>query len=153
MAGNKGLTASGTVLLVLSTAFGAAGQHHAHSMKADVHFLATSASFHSKWAESEDVYLAEVAVGKRGALPALLVDQFPDYREPLSREILTAPGGARLRLSRDSGCDIEFAKILPLRSAPGEPTSFIEEKLVFTPQLPPALTPDTILPCYRIVRR
>jgi hypothetical protein len=150
--GNRALTPSWTVLLALLTASGAAGERHAHHLKADVHFLATSTSFHSKWAESEDVYLVELGVGKGGASPALLVDQFPVYREPLSRSILTAPGGVRLLLSRDTACDIEFARILPLRSAPGEPTSFIDEKLVFTPQLPPALTPETVLPCYRVVR-
>jgi hypothetical protein len=152
MVWNGVLISRETVLLALLAASGAAGQRHAHSLKADVHFLATSTSFHSKWAESEDVYLVEAAVGKHEALPALLVDQFPDYREPLSPAILTAPDGARLRLSRDSTCDIEFAKVLPLRASPGDPTSAIDEKLVFMPQLPPALTSETILPCYRVVR-
>jgi hypothetical protein len=153
MVRNSVLASSGTVLLVLLAASGGAGQRHVHNLKADVHFLAISTSFHSKWAESEDVYLVEVAVGKREALPALLVDQFPDYREPLSREILTAPNGARLRLNRDSSCDIEFAEILPLRAPPGDPASALDEKLVFMPQMPLVLTQDTLRPCYRLVHR
>ena len=138
-----------TVLLALVAA---AGQRHTRSLKADFHFLATNSSFHNVWAESVDVYLVEVVVGKREALPALLVDQFPDDGEPLSQDILTAPADARLRLSRDSSCDIEIAKIRPLRTALGDPTSVLGEKLVLTPQLSLTLTPETILPCYRVVR-
>ncbi|MGB9144547.1 MAG: hypothetical protein WCC14_01880 [Acidobacteriaceae bacterium] len=133
---------------------GLEGSSHPHPVEARVRFLATSTSMRSTYAGDEDVYLAEVVISEKtdDGLLVRLVDDYPEYRRPISSEILQAAHFTRFRLLRDTNCDIAFTD-MPLRTAPGDPMAILPVKLTYRPKLPDAVQPEEILPCYRIVRR
>lgn len=145
------------VLVILFLLFGSpsatAATHSLHSSRALVRFVATSTSIRSSYAGSEDVFLAEASFGKEAESPILvkLVDRYPPYKAPIKLETLVSPPGTWLHLRRDVECDVALSA-MPLRTAPGDPTAVLAESLVFRPQLPPSAKPDSMLPCYRIVR-
>jgi hypothetical protein len=124
-----------------------------HPLVMRVHFLANSVSVRSGYYESEDVYLAEVLLAKRRdpAVLARLVDDYAPYLGPMRPEILRAAHHTKLRLLRDSSCDIAFGD-MPLRTEPGDMLAILPIQLEYRPQLPEVVRPEQILPCYRIVR-
>ena len=149
----KTILHAGTVLLVLIIVSGAAGQRHAHVLKAQVHFLATSTSVHFGEGMNQDIYLIEMAAIATGGQPTLarLIDEYPSYRSALSRSTLVSETGRVFRLERDADCD-RFITQMPLRAAPGDPAAILPEKLGYSPVLPSAQLPEALLPCYRLVR-
>jgi hypothetical protein len=126
----------------------------ARTIKAGVKFLATSSSVRSGWAGNMDIYLAELRLGASPTENTLawLIDEYPSGRSGISTDILTAADITVLRLHRDRGCDTAFGS-MPLRTAPGNPMAILPEPLSFHPVLPDPTPPQSILPCYRIVRR
>lgn len=138
------------------------GPHSAHAsppskartINAGVKFLATSSSVRSSWAGNVDIYLAELRLGGRPAENTLawLIDEYPSGRSGISTDILTATDITMFRLHRDRGCDAAFGS-MPLRTAPGDPMAILPEPLSFYPVLPEPTPPQSIVPCYRIVRR
>jgi hypothetical protein len=149
----KSILHAGTVLLVLIIVSGAAGQRHAHVLKAQVHFLATSTSVHSGEGQNQDIYLIELMGSAPGGRPtfARLVDEYPSYRAALARSTLVSESSRVFRLRRDPDCDGLITQ-MPLRTAPGDPAAVLPERLDYRPDLPSAVPPDTLLPCYRLVR-
>lgn len=138
--------------LVLLGTIPLCGQPHARIQRLQVHFLATSTSIHGKEAGSEDVYLVELTDENGRIGLARLVDQYPDYRLPLSRAAISSSEGQHLQLLRDPACDVAL-KNLPLRTAPGDPVAVLPERLRFEPNLPPNVAQDAPLPCFRVVRK
>jgi hypothetical protein len=154
MVGKSILQVCGTVLLALLLTSGAAGQRHASILKANVRFLATSTSVHTGEGRNQDVYLIQLTPsvpGGQAAALARLVDEYPSFRVVLSQRILVAESGAMLRLTRDESCDRALSK-MPLRTAPGNPTAILPERLGYRPDLDSTIDSGTLLPCYRLVR-
>src|ERR1700734_1659524 len=89
-----------------------ARRHIFRQIKADVTFLATSTSIRSGFGASEDVYLVELMLPHANgeATLAKLVDQFPEYRAPFTRDALTSRAGRTVLLIRDQECDEGFDK-------------------------------------------
>jgi hypothetical protein len=153
MVGKSILHAGNTILLALIIVSSAAGQRHAHVLKAHVHFLATSTSVHFGEGWNQDIYLIELAGRAPGGQPTLarLIDEYPSYRSALSRSTLASESGRAFRLVRDSDCDRLITQ-MPLRTTPGDPAAILPEKLGYSPDLSSAASHETLLPCYRLVR-
>lgn len=131
---------------------GLEGSSRPHPIVARVRFLATSTSVRGVYsARNQDVYLADMTSRDYDGL-VRIVDDYPQYRPPISAAILTSREGTKLHLLRDRSCDVAYAE-MPLRTAPGDPTATLPVKLTYRPTLPEAVQPEEILPCYRIVRR
>lgn len=81
-----------------------------------------------------------------------LIDAYSNEFPPLSREVLTSDAGSVLSLKRDAGCDRPFGEVL-LRTAPGDPLAILLERLSYRPRLDRTPEAETILPCYRTIRR
>lgn len=125
---------------------------HKPGQKALVRFLATSTVIHSAAGSNEDTYLAELTLAPQEVpLLARLIDSFPSAASPLSKEVLISPKGSVLRVVRDTSCDRPYSKII-LRTAPGDPMAIMREPLSYQPPMDTIPAPDTILPCYRLVR-
>jgi hypothetical protein len=138
--------------MALSFALTAGASRHPRFIKARVRFLATSTVFHSDFGANQDIYLAEVDLrGSSGGTLIRLIDEYPPYRPPFSHAILTSPNGTTLKILRDPNCDTAFFKI-PLRTVPGDPMALLPERLGYTPKLPQAIEPGTVIPCYRTLR-
>jgi hypothetical protein len=153
MVGKSVLRSSRIVLLASLVASGVAGQRHAGVLTANVRFAATSTSVHTGEGRNQDVYLIQLTPRIPGGQTGLarLVDEYPSFRAVLSRRVLIAGSGSTLRLIRDESCDRAFSD-MPLRTAPGNPTAILPEKLGYRPDLDSTIAPDTLLPCYRLVR-
>jgi hypothetical protein len=126
---------------------------HKSGQKVLVRFLATSTIVDSSWGGSnEDTYLAELTLAPQGApLLARLIDSYPSAGSALPKEVLTSAKGSVLRVVRDMKCDRPYSKII-LRTAPGDPMALMHEPLTYQPLMDAIPPPDTILPCYRVVR-
>jgi hypothetical protein len=126
---------------------------HKNGQKALVRFLATSTVIHSAAGGSnEDTYLAELTLAPQGApLLTRLIDSYPSAASALSKEVLTSANGSELRVVRDMSCDRPYSKII-LRTAPGNPMAIMREPLGYQPAMLTIPAPDTVLPCYRLVR-
>lgn len=119
---------------------------------AKVRFLATSTSTHSSSGENHDVYLIEItAPGESNPELARLEDVYPHYRDALSGAVLKSPDGAKLKIIRDRSCDVAFGS-MPLRTAPGDPTAILPERLGYRPSLAELPNTDEVLPCFKTVR-
>ena len=150
------LTARVTVLVwaAILLACGAAnGQGSPRAARVKVHFLATSTSVRTSEGRNEDVYLVEISLSDTHDEIALarLVDEFPSYRKALSTKMLQNDTTTVIRLRRDRNCDRAFGN-MPLRTAPGDPSAILPERLGFQPQLPRPVEENEVLPCYRIER-
>lgn len=140
------------VLLVIAAPIGAIAAVHVHSVKAHLHFLATSTSVHSELGTNQDIYLAEITLPRSDeTILVRLIDEYPPYRLTLSSEILSSPDGAVLKVRRDKMCDRALTQ-MPLRTAPGDPLAILPQRLRYQPQLPGSIDPEMVLPCYRTVR-
>lgn len=131
----------------------AARNNRIRPVKAQVHFLATSATIRGTWGNNLDIYLTEIVL-RPGSEPVLarLIDETLQSQLPLSVDSLTSTTGTILRIRRDEQCDMPYAEI-QLRTAPGDPMAIIHAKLHYQPQLSRTPAPDEVLPCYRTVRR
>jgi hypothetical protein len=142
-------------LIVLATALtaGPAGAWpHKSVQRERVHFLATSTLIRGTWGLNEDTYLAQILFPKQNeSVLVRLVDAYPNAFPSLSSEVLKSESGTLLRVKRDSGCDLPFARIL-LRTAPGNPLALLHERLGYQPQLPRTPRSNEVLPCYKMVR-
>lgn len=120
--------------------------------KGRVHFVATSTLLRNTWGMNQDTYLAFLRLPKV-AEPVLvrLVDEYPALEAPLSHADLTSDLEVRIAVVRDDGCKGAFSQLL-LRAAPGDLIALLNEPMQYRPNLEPAPTPDSILPCYRVVR-
>lgn len=146
-----------TVLLsaaLIAASGPALGRSASGAQKATVHFLATGTLVRVSWGMNEDTYLSTLTFPKRAEpLMVRLIDEYSQAHSALSREMLTEPQGAILRVRRDASCDRPFAQML-LRTAPGDPLAPVPERLSY--RLPSSITtplPDATLPCYRVERR
>lgn len=142
-------------LLVSTLTFIAQAQPHGNGLKLRVISIAKRTSVHTDDAQNEDVYLASIAsTGSERVDSALvkLIDEYPSYRRSLSKAVLSSKSGPILTLRRDADCDIARAE-MPLRTAPGNPVAILPEVLSYAPLLPAGILPNTLLPCYRLVRK
>jgi hypothetical protein len=130
-----------------------AHQKASQRITADVQFLATSTSTRSSLGESQDVYLVKITLqhDSRQITLARLIDEYPSYRVAITLDSLRSDTPSRMRLRRDDECDVSYSE-MPLRTAPGDPTAILPERLGFQPSFQASLAPDSILPCYRTVR-
>lgn len=121
-------------------------------VKAQVHFLATSATIRGGTGSSLDIYLVDISLNA-GSDPFLarLIDEPLTYQLPIPVSQLTSAAGTKLKIRRDPQCDMPYAK-MPLRTAPGDPMAIMLVKLHYQPQLLKTPAPDEVLPCYRTVR-
>lgn len=132
----------------------ALARSHARTVSVRVRFLATSTSFRSVYAGNEDIYLTALTFGHHPfgePVIALVIDEYAFYKGPISQTVLVSPKGAQFRMYPDPSCKREYAEI-PLRTAPGDPSAALPDRLRYSPQLPIPVKPTQILPCYRIVR-
>ena len=139
--------------IIVASAFSAGARQRPRVEKARLRFLATSTILRGTWGNNEDTYLAEL-LSSDGKDPVLtrLVDAYPNEAPPLSQAILTSDQGTIVTVRRDAACDLPYDELL-LRTAPGDPSAILPERLGYTPQLDHAPEPGAILPCYRTVRR
>jgi hypothetical protein len=123
------------------------------TVKLPVHFLATSTSIRDSEGHNEDVYLVAISLpGDAGEIAvARLIDEFPPYRQAISKQLLDTDGTISMRLRRDRECDRPFG-LVPLRTAPGDPSAVLAERLGFNPKLPHQVESADTIPCYRTVR-
>jgi hypothetical protein len=140
-------------VIVLSTRPAGAWPHKS-GQKARVRFLATSTLVRSAWGgTNEDTYLAELTFTPADtAIVVRLVDSYPGPGSPLPNGILLSAKGPILKVRRDTDCDHPYSKII-LRTAPGDPMAILHERLGYRPLMDMTPASDTILPCYRVVRR
>jgi len=125
---------------------------HKNGQKARVQFLATSTLIRGNWGPNEDTYLAELTFTPEGDPPlVLLVDSYANEAPPLSRAVLTSSTGSAFNVRRDTDCDRPYGEMI-LRTAPGDPTAILPDRLGYQPQLPRTPEPNELLPCYRTVR-
>lgn len=142
-------------LVVLSASFAMAWPGAApRSRKLSVRFLAAGIFLRSFWTYNEDNYLAEALPSRGGGQPELiwLIDRYPGFDTPLSRDQLTAQTGSLLRLRRDPQCDRAYGGAV-LHTAPGDPLAALPDRRRYQPILDVPAGPDTMLACYRTVRR
>lgn len=126
---------------------------HRRGQKARVRFLATSTLIRRTWGPNEDTYLAQLLLPKQNETVLVrLVDAYPNEWPPLSRSVLTSDSGTLLGVRRDDQCDRPYGQIL-LRTAPGDPMAPLPERLGYQPPLDRTPASETILPCYRVLRR
>lgn len=127
-------------------------RRRARLIQANVRFIAASTLLRSTVGRNEDSYLAEFSPrGSTDASLIRLIDVYPAFAPPLSRETLTSKSGTGLRLRRDPVCDIRFGDLL-LRAAPGDLIAILPVKLVYRPPLDPRPASGAIIPCYRTAR-
>lgn len=141
------------LLIVITLAGPSAGAwpHH-HGKKARVHFLANSTLLRYTWGQNQDTYLAQLFFPKQ-SVPVLarLVDVYSNGWPSLSRKVLKSDTGTILRVERDEDCDRPYGEML-LRTAPGDLLAILPERLHYQPHLDDTPAPDSILPCYRVIR-
>lgn len=143
-----------TTILLTSALFAmpAAAWPHRHGQKMRVRFLATSTLLRGTWGWNEDTYLAEILLPKQDETVLVrLVDAYSSNWPPLSHKVITSEGSL-LAVRRDAQCDRPFGQIL-LRTAPGDPLAILPERLGYLPPPDRTPTPETTLPCYRVLRR
>jgi hypothetical protein len=141
----------GIVTAMILSANVASAWHRRRGEKVQVHFLATSTLLRNTWGQNEDTYLAQLLFPKQNETVLVrLVDSYPNEWPPISRGVLTSQTTA-MRVSRDSGCDLPFSRML-LRAVPGDPIAILQERLRYQPQLERAPEPNAALPCYRVAR-
>ena len=101
---------------------------------------------------NQDTYLAQLSFPKQSeSVLARLMDVYSNGWPPLSRGTLRSATGTVLRVERDEDWDRPFEEIL-LRTAPGDLLAILPEQLHYQPLLEETPTPETILPCYKVVR-
>jgi hypothetical protein len=126
---------------------------HRYGVKARVHFVANSTFLRSSEGQNEDAYLAELHLAKQSdAILARLIDSYPSGYPSLTHEVLTAANGTVLPVQRDEECDLPFQNI-SLRTAPGDLMAILPERLNYHPSLERTPAPETVLPCYRVLRK
>ncbi len=119
-------------------------------IRLSVRFVARSTAFRSSALGNEDVYLVSIDNGTTQEPGyAKLVDTFPGYAPSLSSQLLTSQSPVPLTVRRDPGCDVAFAHML-IRSAPSDPIALIAERMSFHSQETDAISPTSVLPCYRV---
>lgn len=124
-----------------------------HGQKARVQFLATSTLIRGTCGRNEDTYLAQLLMPKQNEVILVrLVDAYPNEWPPLAREVLMSDADALLLVRRDTDCDRPYGEMI-LRTAPGDPLAILPERLGYQPPLGGMPTRETILPCYRVLRR
>ena len=139
-------------VVVLTTRTAGAWPHR-QGQRARVQFVATSTLIRGTWGQNEDAYLVKLLFPKQNETVLVrLIDTYPNEFPPLSREVLSSDRGSVLSLKRDAGCDRPFGEVL-LRTAPGNPLAILLERLSYRPRLDRTPEAETILPCYRTIRR
>lgn len=141
-------------LLVLITVAGtsASAWPHHRGQKARVHFLANGTLLRFTWGQNQDTYLAQLYFPKQSApVLARLMDVYSNGWPPLSRRVLKSDTGTILRVERHEDCDRPFGEML-LRTAPGDLLAILPERLHYQPHLENPPAPDSILPCYKVIR-
>ncbi len=125
---------------------------HHHGQKVRVRFLANSTLLRGTWGMNQDTYLAQLSFPKQSApVFARLMDVYPNGWPPLARNVLKSNTGTILRVQRDEDCDRPFGEML-LRTAPGDLLAILPERLQYQLNLEDQPTPDSILPCYKVIR-
>jgi hypothetical protein len=126
---------------------------HKRIEKAQVRFLASSTLVRGTWGMNEDTYLAELRLRQDSEeILVRLIDEYPNEAPPLSETALTSESGTILRVQRDSRCDSGYGQML-LRAAPGDLMAILPLKLEYQPLLPERIEQNSVLRCYRTIRR
>jgi hypothetical protein len=148
------LTRIAFIVAVISvSATPASAWPHKQVQKARVRFLASSTLIRGTWGLNEDTYLAELHVRQDNeSILIRLVDEYPNEAPPLSKAVLTSESGTTLRVRRDSQCDSAYSRML-LRASPGDLMAILPVKLEYQPILPERIEPNSVLRCYRTIRR
>lgn len=142
----------GIVIALVLSANVACAWHRKRGEKVQVHFLATSTLIRNTWGQNEDTYLAQLLFPMQNETVLVrLVDAYPNEWPPISHSALTSQSATAMRVSRDSGCDLPFSRML-LRTAPGDPMAILPERLGFQLKLERAPESYASLPCYRVAR-
>lgn len=148
----NGLEAVAILIVITLAGTSARAWPHHHGQKARVHFLATSTLIRGTWGMNEDTYLAQLFFPKQSApVLARLMEAYPNEWSPLTRNVLKSDTGTILPVKRDPDCDRPFGEIL-LRTAPGDPLAILPERLRYQPHLEETPTPDTVVPCFLVIR-
>ncbi len=143
----------GVVAVLFGYVHSAIAGNRIHTQKVHVRFLATGTLVRSNWGYNQDIYLAEMSSSTGGELRLIrLIDEYPSYSPPLAKSVLTSQAGTTFKLVRDSECDLAYAAMV-LRTAPGDPSAMLPERLGYQPQIDHMPESSTLLPCYRTVRR
>jgi hypothetical protein len=141
------------IFLIASCSLSAGARSHGSIEKAQIHFLATSTVIRGTWGTNEDVYLAELRLSSNGESTLVrLIDEYSSDFPPLSTKALTSPAGTVLRVRRDVQCDVPYGAML-LRTAAGDPTAILSDRLGYDPKLSSVPASHMILRCYRTVRK
>jgi hypothetical protein len=98
------------IVLTLMGAAYAIGQNPVYELAAKpqsarVAIMALSASSHSYYADTQEVYLADIEFKGRSHQLAKLIDTHPPAASPIRRAILTARYPLRMQLFRNEDCD------------------------------------------------
>jgi hypothetical protein len=138
---------------ILSCQDPAIARQRNHTEKAKVLFLATGTLVRGSWGYNQDVYFVELRSRSVESQLVRLIDEYNNAFPPLSREVLTSQEGTTLRVLRDAQCDLPYGKMI-LRAAPGDSMALLQEpRPAYHPLINNPPRPDSILPCYRTVRR
>jgi hypothetical protein len=145
------------ITFLLTAVFAQPSPIIAHSVipaeKAQVRFPATGAPIRNARHWKDDTYLAELNFPHSNeSILIRLIDACPSEAPPISREVFESDAGAVLPVRRDAECDRPFGQIL-LRTAPGDPMAILPVKLEYQPLLSETIGPNSVLRCYRTVRR
>ena len=142
----------GSIVLLALIATPLASAKSPKYMRAHVRFLATSTSTRSSIGENYDVYLIKIKTADGpGPEFARLEDIYPPYQTALPEAILRSSGWVQLKVKRDRNCDVAFGE-MPLRTAPGDPSAILNERLGYRPHLTEPPGAAQVLPCFRTVR-
>lgn len=126
----------------------ARGQRQERTVKANVLFLATSASVRRSMGESRGLNLEVIGLSKGSYESSIgrLINEYPPYRASLSRIILRSEIVTTFRVRRDYECTRAYMA-MHIPTTPGDPIAISFVPLSLRPALPSAVQPDEILPC------
>jgi hypothetical protein len=141
------------LIIAVTCNFSASARTRIHTLNAHVRFLATGTVVRGTLGLSQDIYLAELTPSVNESPQVIrLIDEYFPGASPISREALTSASGTTLKVWRDSQCDLAYGAMV-LRTAPGDPLAALPEPLGYQPKMDHIPRQNTILPCYRTVRR
>jgi hypothetical protein len=118
-----------------------------------VRFVASSTMVRQAWGGNQDVYLVELKkTSKDPPFLAKLVDEYTGYERAVPNALLVSDGTSRIKARRDPACDVRYAD-MPKRGAPGDPAAVYPVPMSFEPHLSLPIEGDSVIQCYRLVRR
>lgn len=121
-------------------------------IQAQIRFVASSTFVRGTWGLNEDTYLVELRNSRSGsAFLALLIDTYPNEAPPIPYDVVTANKETAIRVRRNTKCDRQFGDI-QLRSAPGDRSTLLPEKLIYKLQISIEPARDAIIPCFYTLR-